>query len=360
MTEHQYGVFTRLIDRYVIQRYIAEGGMQEVYLAVDQSFDRLVALKVPKNASAEKRFQRSAIVSARINHGNIAKTLDFFQENGRDHLVEEFIPGENLSGYLRGYEKLDPHLAAHIFHHLAKGLAAAHHAGVIHRDLKPSNIMVSGDATASVIKITDFGIAKLSEDEIAEGIEGGDASITGSQTVIGALPYMAPEMTENPRAAGQPADVWALGAILHQLLTGNLPFGSGLQAVKGILMDEPPAIPDSGVFSSPQFNPLVQELTDIRTRCLQKDPSVRPTADELVSVCAKLCYSSASREYGTISNYAAHTGSWGFIQRDNGEGAVFFHVSAFYGHAPTNGQRVNFTAFPGSPRSRAFPVLPLL
>lgn len=181
--------------RYKVKAHIGAGGMQEVYEAYDLLLCRSVALKVPKNKSAEKRFQRSAIVSAKVNHPNVAKTLDYLEEGKRAYLVEELVEGKDLSRVMReDMVIIDPMRTAYIFHRLAKGLAASHHAGVIHRDLKPSNVIAVGGSLLQEVKITDFGIAKMAEEEIADAVEGGDESLTASDTAIGALPYMAPEM----------------------------------------------------------------------------------------------------------------------------------------------------------------------
>src|SRR5262249_51624294 len=163
----------------------------------DLVFNRRVALKVPKNPSAEKRFARSARVSAKVIHSNVAATYDYFDFGPKSYLFEEFIDGQTLWDRLDvDFEMLDPHLAAHVIHPRAKGVAASHHAGVFHRDLKPSNIMVSRDPGLRSVKITDFGIAKMAEEEIADAFKDKE-STTGSQTVMGALPYMAPEMIVN-------------------------------------------------------------------------------------------------------------------------------------------------------------------
>jgi serine/threonine protein kinase len=152
-------------DRYKIIDNIGEGGMQFVYAARDRILKRKVALKTPKNDSAKKRFKRSAIVSARVNHPNVAKTLDYLEDNNRQYLIEELINGEDLDkAFLKKMKCLDPYLAARVFHYLAKGLAASHHAGVIHRDLKPTNIMVTDRFELTSIKITDFGIAKMADE----------------------------------------------------------------------------------------------------------------------------------------------------------------------------------------------------
>jgi serine/threonine-protein kinase len=356
MSGHIYADGQVVHGRYRIFNYLAEGGMQEVYRATDLSFGRPVALKTPKNQSAQKRFSRSAHMSARVNHPNIAKTLDYFEENGRSHLIEELIEGPDLGSVFKTtLEYCDPHLAAHLIHHVAKGVAASHHAGVCHRDLKPSNILVSNDANFRDIRVTDFGIAKLAEEEIANNIHN-DSSITGSKTLVGALPYMAPEVIENHRHANFEADVWALGAILHFLVTGQPPYGVGLSAVPKIVSAEPPQPP--AIFATAkEFRPLTDELWEIVLRCLKKDPKARPTSDQLVEICSSLCYSSATRNIGAIVDFV--WGAYGTIRAHDGT-SVFFHTDSAYWHARVSvSQRVAFAPFPGTPKPRAFPVLPL-
>ncbi len=347
-----------LIGRYVILDFIAEGGMQQVFKARDTSFDRLVAVKVPKNDSAEKRFARSARVSARITHANVAKTLDYFEDSGRPYLVEELIVGQDLGKALDSmFLYFDPHLAAHVVHRLARAVSAAHHAGVVHRDLKPSNIMVSVDPGLLEVKITDFGIAKMAAQELTEAIEGGESTLSGSSTAIGALPYMAPEMIEASRSAGKPADIWAVGAILFRLLSGDFPFGSGLKAVPAIITAKLPAVPDL-LFRKSQFSVLTHDLWPIVEMCLKRDPDDRPSADQLVEYCAKLCYSEAERQLGVIQRIRPGRGRWGLITAGDNE-QIFYHEDSYYGNAPAAGTVVNFACFDGSPYSRAFPVLPL-
>ena len=167
--------------------------MQEVYKAHDLVLRRDVALKAPKNSSAEKRFKRSAVLSAKVNHPNVAKTLDYFETTSRPYLIEEFIIGSDLRKVFLEKCHCSTHIwPAHVFHHLSKAIAASHHVGVVHRDMKPSNIMINGGFEISVIKVTDFGIAKMAEEELAEAATGGEESITGSQTMVGALPEHGP------------------------------------------------------------------------------------------------------------------------------------------------------------------------
>jgi eukaryotic-like serine/threonine-protein kinase len=347
------------IDRYEVQEYVAEGGMQQVFRAQDLSFNRTVALKIPKNDSAQKRFAQSARVSARIVHANVAKTLDYFELAGKGYLVEEFVEGKDLSKILKDdYEYFDPHLASHVFHMIAKGVAASHHAGVIHRDLKPNNVVIAGGPSMDIVKITDFGIAKMAVEEIAEAAEGGEASMSNSSTAMGALPYMAPEMIDAARSAGPPADIWSLGAILYRIISGKYPYGSGWGAMKGILSGNLPPKP-SILNVQPQFGILAERLWRITQSCLQYDSSKRPSSDQLLELCGDLSYSDAPRRLGTVQSYRpAGRGSWGYLEADEGE-RVFYHVESCYGKRPRLQGRVNFACFSGEPCSRAFPVLPL-
>jgi eukaryotic-like serine/threonine-protein kinase len=288
----------------------------------------------------------------------VAATLDYFEFQSRSYLIEELIDGSDLGDRLHSeFSILDPHLAAHLIHNVVRGVAASHHAGVFHRDLKPSNIMVSSDPGLLRVKITDFGIAKMAEEEIEEAFKD-DVSTTGSQTVMGALPYMAPEMVVDQKKASLPADIWAVGAILYHLISGNLPFGRGLGAVPAIVTAKLPPRPT--LFDTQaHFRPLTNDLWSIVELCLQKNPADRPTADRLLELCAQLCYSNAPRRTGTISSYrGSGRGFWGFIDVDE-DGSVFYHRDSFYGESVQVGMRVNFADFSGAPQARAFPVLPL-
>lgn len=341
--------------RYTIKRYVDAGGMQFVYEATDNLTDRVVALKTPKNPSATKRFKRSAIVAAKVNHPNVAKTLDYLREGEARYLIEEFIEGADMSKALLQKTKfLDPYLCAKVFHHLAKGVAAAHHAGVVHRDLKPTNVMVVGGYSLTELKVTDFGIAKMAAEEL-EAAAGDDATMTTSQTAVGALPYMAPEAIDTPKDVGPPADIWSLGAMVYHLMCGETPFGSGLRAVKTILAAEKPA-PPAFLTSNPQFAPLAKEIMELVYSCLQRDPVVRPSADDLVKSCGDLCYSPAPRRSGRIRRF--EHGKWGFISTDKGD--VFFHKDSAYGPDKLQlGDQVLFSSFNGGGADRAHPILKL-
>lgn len=339
--------------RYKITGYIGAGGMQHVYSASDTSIGRVVALKTPQNNSATKRFKRSAVLAAKVNHPHVAKTLDYIDDGGSRYLIEEFIEGEDLSKSLLARSAfLDPHLAARILHHLARGIAAAHHVNVIHRDLKPSNIMVRGGYALDEIKVTDFGIARLAGETLEEAAEGGPHSLTLSATAVGALPYMAPEAIETPKEVTSAADIWSLGAMMFHIITGLLPFGSGLKAVNRIIIGEVEPHP-AFMLANAQFAPLASELLEIVATCLKRDPTARPTADQLVRRCETLCYAATGRQEGKVRQIRFAT--QGFIEVSGRD--TFFHMDSVYGERPVVGDSVVFASYGGGGAPRAHPVV---
>jgi eukaryotic-like serine/threonine-protein kinase len=196
----------------------------------------------------------------------------------------------------------------------------------------------------------------MAEEEIDQAVEAGDdESITGSKTVIGALPYMAPELFETSTEISFAADIWAVGAILYHLVVGERPFGVGLQAIPKIIKAE---LPDKQAVLkvNRQFEAIVADLWTIIEACLRKDQSKRPTADELLQMFSKVCYSTAARSVGQIYNFRTGRGDWGFIEDQSGKD-YFFHRDSFYGGTPKNGMSVNFACFAGTRRDRAFPVI---
>lgn len=360
-----------IAGRYRVDAFHREGGMQEVYRCFDLALERVVALKTPREGIVDKRFSRGAQMGARVGHPNVAATLDYVEEGPNRCLIEEFIEGTDLGRRLASeFVFLDPSLAAWVLHNIAKGLQAAHRVGICHRDLKPSNIMSSADAHLGVIKLTDFGISKLAEKELEaeiEKFEQDENTLTSSSTLLGAVPYLAPECWSDWASAGQPADIWALGAIACHLLLGKPPFGGGKAAIMKMAQAQIAGhveVPSPAWFGSHlETTQLEQELWALVLSCLQVDPALRPTADEVVQRCEILCYSPGPRKTGVIETYPlkyANGGKakGGFIAVDGGD-SVFFHLSEFFGAGakPQVGQRVNFRMAAGKPKERCSPVL---
>ncbi len=310
-------------------------------------------------------------MGARVNHPNVAATLDYVDDGAVRCLVEEFIQGEDLGRRLISeFDYMDPDLTARLVHQLAKGLQAAHSVGICHRDLKPSNVMTSKDAHFEVIKLTDFGIAKLAQSEIEAEMdlfEKDHNTLTSSSTLLGAAPYMAPECWIDWRNAGQPADIWSLGSIACHALLGKAPFGTGQKAIMKVALMMQSAKVDlekpSWFGKHANTSPLEDGLWDIVLKCLQVDPASRPSAHDVVAACDQLCYSCTPRRTGTIATYPLKYGNGGvgesgFIDVDSADDNWFFHSSDFFGTAgPKVGQRVSFGYFPGAPKPRCSPVL---
>jgi serine/threonine-protein kinase len=346
-------------ERYQIVNYVDRGGMQDVYRARDMRLGLDVALKTPLPGQAGKRFKTSARISAMVNHHNVAKTLDCFEDLGAEYLIEEFIEGETLDKKLDRFGFLDPHLGARVLHHLAKGIAASHRVDVVHRDLKPSNVMVTKGVNVHELKITDFGIATLTQEYFDElDKDAGGITQSTSGTIKGALPFMAPEMMfrKPGEYPGQPADIWSLGAMMFKILTGEFPFGVFLNAAVNVKNKERLPWPAFMTRNS-QFAPLAKELQTIIDGCLDYDPAARPTADQLVRKCDSLCYLAVDRYEGVVNNMIQN-GYSGFIVGTNPK--AFFSIESTYGTTGAEvGKVICFSSFPGSPHPRAHPIVVL-
>lgn len=352
-----YNIGQQLCEgRYIIQKGLAEGGMQQVFLADDIVVGRQVVIKVPKIHSAQKRFERSAMLSALVNHPNTTRTYDHFKDPRRQHLVEEYVEGFDLSILLKRVPLPDVHVCAFIFHQLARGLQAVARPNIVHRDLKPSNIMLEGGLQLKGVKITDFGVATMADEEITLAVEGGNASLSASKTAIGAIPYMAPEVVDDPKSRLLASDIWSIGAIGFELLTGVKPYGQGLRATARILEAKPPLLPETMPKTEP-FATLIRELYGLLLLCLAKDPAARPSASVLVQHCGKLCYiPPTDRRIGTVKSYPART--YGFIRPEQwGNKEALFHQDSVYGEKPTLGEQIWYQPWPGEPADRAHPVV---
>jgi serine/threonine-protein kinase len=249
---------------FILGRRLGGGGQGEVFEAKQTSLNRTVALKMlpswlQSNAAALARFRTEGEAVARLNHPNVLQVYDCSEHQGRTFLVMEHAEGGTLADKLSG-GPLDPTDAAHLLAKLARAAHAAHLAGVVHRDLKPSNVLFLADGTP---KLADFGLARLLD---AEG-----ERQTVTEQIMGTANYMAPEQAEGAaRDAGPAADIWSLGVVLYECLTGRAPFrASGRRQVLHRVLTADPEPP------SRLCRRLSPELEAVCLRCLQKGPARR-------------------------------------------------------------------------------------
>jgi predicted Ser/Thr protein kinase len=210
------------------------GGMGAVYKARQPMLDRLVALKILTRTAGELtdtefagRFQREARALARLNHPDIVAVYDFGEAGGRHYLLMEFVDGLNLRQVMRT-ERLDPSEALDIVPKICAALQFAHDRGIVHRDIKPENILLDKDGQ---VKIADFGIAKML------GVTPANEALTGAKDIIGTPHYMAPEQIEQPQTVDHRADIYSLGVVFYEMLTGELPLGKFAPPSKKVRVD---------------------------------------------------------------------------------------------------------------------------
>jgi serine/threonine protein kinase len=261
---------------YRVAGKIGEGGMGAVYKAFDTHLDRTVAIKVlppGKVADPERkqRFVLEAKAASALRHPNIIVIHDIATDQGRDFIVMELVEGQSLD-LLIGRKGLKLNEALGYAVQIADGLAKAHAAGIVHRDLKPTNLMVTGEG---LVKILDFGLAKLMEDVPGSGpgptmTLGRDGKPrTEEGFVVGTAAYMSPEQAEGKRVDAR-SDIFSFGAVLYEMLTGRKAFGreSGIKTLAAVLNEEPK--PPSSVNEA-----IPLELERVLVRCLRKDPQRR-------------------------------------------------------------------------------------
>ncbi len=251
-------------ERYQLQNPIGRGGMATIYRGLDRRMDRVVAVKVLREAYSTDpkfvtRFQREARAASALQHPNIVQVYDYGQTDGNYFIVMELIEGTDLRRYLRSRGVLDIDRAVIIAHDIALGLGAAHRRGIVHRDVKPQNVLVGRDGS---IKLTDFGIASVYKDINAE-------RLTTTGMTLGTVQYYAPEQAQG-EIVTPAADVYALGIVMYEMLTGRPPFdGDTPVAVAMQHIQDKPTPPS-------HLNPHIpRALEEIIMCCLEKLPERR-------------------------------------------------------------------------------------
>jgi serine/threonine protein kinase len=269
--------------RYELEELVGRGGMSSVYRAHDSLLERYVALKVlheqySKDEDFVERFKREARSVAQLQHPNIVTVIDRGEQDGRQYIVFEYVEGENLKELVVRRGRLEVREALEIAIEVARALGFAHEHGLVHRDVKPQNVLLNGDGRA---KVTDFGIARSLDVE---------QGVTQTGTVLGTSNYIAPEQASG-KHVDQHSDVYSLGVVLYEMLTGELPFpGESFVAVALKHVNEaPPSVVDV----RGDIPPRVAEAVD---RALEKEPKRRFPGMDAFAAELEACLADLDRD----------------------------------------------------------------
>ncbi len=278
---------TVISDRYALGERLGSGGMSSVYMATDGVLERTVAVKVLAEHLSDDdkfvaRFRREALAVAKLIHPNIVQVYDTGVDDGRHYIVMEYVEGRSGAQLLQRAKRLGGETGAEIGIQASAGLEYAHRQGIIHRDVKPGNLMVIGGPAGQsrdgepggemTVKLTDFGIARAAE----------QTRLTQVGSVVGTAAYLAPEQTRGEEATPA-SDVYALGVVLYQFLTGRLPYeGTTLAELAQRRENERPLPPHSYDDSIPDT------LSDVVLRALHSDPRSRYTSAAALAAALRL------------------------------------------------------------------------
>ena len=256
------------VGDYRLVDFLGAGGMGEVYRAVHTKIGRVVAIKVlpqqSRDASTRERFANEARIQAGFQHPGIAALYDYTLWEGRPCIVMECVSGQTLDEYVAAEGSLHPSEALRVFEGVAEAVGYVHRHAVVHRDIKSNNIKLTPEGQ---VKLLDFGIAK----------SGNSPNLTAAGDVVGTLNYLSPEQLRG-QPAGPRTDIWALGVLLYEMITGTMPFHA--DTTGGLL-----ELIRNGAYARPSsFDSSVpREVEAIIARCLKRNPAQRyATADELL------------------------------------------------------------------------------
>ncbi len=250
-------VANTLGERYMLEKELGRGGMGVVYLAKDKQLDRQVALKflgslVDQSDDYKKRFVREARTAAKISHPNVVSIYDISASEGKAYIAMEYVEGVNLTRYLMQKKRLTPRECVSIAGQACSALNAIHEGGIVHRDVKPDNILI---AKGGLVKLMDFGLAKSNDNRITQG-----------NVVMGTPAYMSPEQAQGQECDAR-TDIYAMGLILHEMLTGNIVFGKG-DVMRRQVMETPPKPSATG-------EGVPGDLDAVVMKCIAKDAAQR-------------------------------------------------------------------------------------
>src|ERR1700760_2576247 len=253
-------VGTSLNGRYRLEARIASGGMSTVYRALDETLERQVAVKlmnreVSSDSDELERFRREARAVAQLSHPHIVGVIDAGEDDSRPYIVFEYVEGETLKERIRRVGPLPiPEAVAYAIE-IARALGAAHARHIVHRDVKPQNVMIDEEGSA---KVTDFGIARTLEED----------GLTADGRVLGTTDYVSPEQALGRRVTGQ-SDLYSLGVVLYEMLTGEVPF-KGDNQVAVAMKHVREEIPDVQV-KRPEVSAALAAVVDTATAKRQQD-----------------------------------------------------------------------------------------
>ena len=250
-----------IAERYELSHLLGVGGMGRVYLARDRSLSREVALKVLEDRHAEnpefvERFRREAKAAASLSHPNMVAVYDAGEDGETPYIAMEYVPGGTLKNRIQQRGALLPRVAAGVAFEVANALAAAHEKGIVHRDIKPENVLVTDQGHS---KVGDFGIARAAT----------ATAITETSLILGSVRYLSPEQAKG-EVVGPPSDLYSLGVVLYEMLTGRVPFDAENPVATAMKhVTEEPALPRG-------LDPTIPEaLEAITLKLLKKDPKQR-------------------------------------------------------------------------------------
>src|SRR3712207_3465635 len=260
---------TMIDDRYRVKHRIGSGGMADVYCAVDEQLGRDVAVKLLHRRFAEdhefvERFKREASSAAGLQHPNVVGVFDRGEWDGTSYIAMEHLEGRTLKQVASDEAPLDPIRAIDFVVQVLRAARFAHKRGVIHRDLKPHNVIVDPEGRA---KVTDFGIARA-----------GASDMTQTGSIMGTAQYLSPEQAQG-MAVSASSDLYAVGIILYEMLTGHVPFDGDSPVTIALKQVSEPAVPPT------HLNPSIPpELEVVIGRALEKEPTARyADADEFIA-----------------------------------------------------------------------------
>ena len=289
-----------LAGKYRVERVLGVGGMGYVVAAMHLELGQRVAVKflmpeLCKNEEPVMRFLREARAAVRIRNEHVARVIDVGKlDTGAPYMVMEYLEGNDLADELEREKRLSVETSVDYILQASEAIAEAHTLGIVHRDLKPSNLFLTWRADGSaLVKVLDFGISKAMVNE--EG--GAAASLTGTQALLGSPSYMSPEQVRKPKTVDVRTDVWALGVILYELLTGTQPFTAEtpMSVLAAVVSDPTPSVRET----RPDIPIEIQAVIE---RCLAKDPKKRyQSIAELANALAPFASPSAAPSVIRIS-----------------------------------------------------------